>query len=189
MAGALRSIVRGLNRSAQLHLGRNLDTVQGVVLLFLLLIVAPLVELYVVLRVGASIGALNTIGLLIAVAVIGSWLVKRQGLAVAGRLRRQLEAGGDPSREVIHGFLVLAAGVLLVLPGFVSDVIGIALLLPPVRAVAARSILRRAGRPGATRFVRITSTRRVGDPIDTHATDDPAGSGAANPRHIPPGHS
>lgn len=162
---------------------------QGVVLLFLVLIVAPLVELYVVLRVGASIGALNTIALLVAVAVIGGWLVKRQGLAVAGRLRRQLEAGGDPSGEVIHGFLVLAAGVLLVLPGFVSDVIGIALLLPPVRALAARRILRRGGRLRATPFVPITPVRRTGDPIDTHVTDDPAGRGAGNPRHIPPGRS
>jgi len=160
-----------------------------VVLLFMLLIVAPLVELYVVLRVGASIGALNTIALLVAVGVIGSWLVKRQGLAIAGRMRRQLEAGGDPSRQVVDGFLVLAAGVLLVLPGFVSDIIGLALLIPPVRAIAARLLLRRAGRQRATRFVHITSVRRTGDHIDTHATDDPAGSGAGDPRSIPPGHS
>ncbi len=158
-------------------------------MLFLLLIVAPLVELYVVLRVGASIGALNTIALLVAVGVIGSWLVKRQGLAVAGRMRQQLEAGGDPSRQLVDGFLVLAAGVLLVLPGFVSDVIGLLLLVPPVRAVAARGILRRAGRQRATRLVHIRSVRRTGDLIDTLATDDPAGSGAGEPRSIPPGHS
>jgi UPF0716 protein FxsA len=161
---------------------------QRVALLVVLFIVAPLVELYVILRVGASIGALNTIGLLIAVSVIGAWLVKRQGLAVARRLRRQLNAGGDPSRQVVDGFLVLAAGVLLVLPGFVSDVVGLALLLPPVRAIVARLLLRRAGRRRATRFVHITSIRRIDDPIDTHATDDPAGSGAGEPRQIPPGH-
>lgn len=155
----------------------------------MLLIVAPLVELYVVLRVGASIGALNTIALLVAVGVIGSWLVKRQGLAWAGRMRRQLEAGGDPSRQVVDGFLVLAAGVLLVLPGFVSDVVGLALLIPPVRAVAARLLLRRAGRRRQSRFVHITSVRRTGDLIDTQATDDPAGNGAGDPRQIPPGHS
>lgn len=158
-------------------------------LLFVLLIVAPLVELYVALRVGASIGALNTIALLVAVGVIGSWLVKRQGIAVAGKLRRQLETGGDPSRQVVDGFLLLAAGVLLVLPGFVSDAFGIALLVPPVRALVGRLLLRRAGRRRSTRFVRITSVRRIDDLIDTQATDDSAGTGAGTPRQIPPGHS
>jgi UPF0716 protein FxsA len=158
-----------------------------VALLILVFIVAPLVELFVVLRVGAAIGALNTIALLVVVSLIGAALVKRQGLAVAGRLRRQMDAGEDPSRSLVDGFLLLVAGVLLILPGFVSDVIGLALLLPPLRAGAARLILRRARIRRSGRIVHITAMRRLDDAIDTQATVEPAGDGAGESRQIPPG--
>jgi len=139
--------------------------------LVLLFVVAPIVELYVIVQVASEIGALSTIGLLILVSVVGAWLVKLQGLTVLSRLRRDTEAGRDPSGQVVNGALLLLAGLLLLAPGFVSDVLGVALLLPPVRALVTPLVLRRARRRGTV--VRITGTRPWTDTIDTGLRNDP----------------
>lgn len=110
--------------------------------LALVFVVVPFVELYVILQVGHAIGVLNTIGLLILVSVVGAWLMKREGLAVVHRARVQMLDGRVPAAAVVDGVLVLFAGALLVTPGFVSDVFGILLLLPPTRA-AVRAYGRR----------------------------------------------
>ena len=101
--------------------------------LFLLFLVVPFIELYLLIQVGQVIGALPTIGLLIAVSVVGAWLVKREGFATLARARERIEAGQVPGREIVDGVLILFAGALLVTPGFLTDVFGV-LLLPPVRA-------------------------------------------------------
>ena len=103
-------------------------------LLVLIFIVGPIVELAVIIQVGHAIGVLNTIALLLLVSVAGAWLVKREGLAVYRRFRRQVDSGVVPARELADGVMILFAGALLMTPGFVSDVFGLALLLPPVRA-------------------------------------------------------
>lgn len=108
----------------------------------LLFVVIPLVEIYVAVMVGHAIGALNTIGLLLLLSIAGVWLTKREGLTVISRIRRQLEAGRMPTNELIDGGLVLAGGVLLIAPGFVTAAIGLLLLFPPTRIVA-RGILKR----------------------------------------------
>lgn len=110
--------------------------------LALVFVVVPFVELYVILQVGHAIGVLNTIGLLVLVSVVGAWLMKREGLAVVHRARVQMLDGRVPAAAVVDGVLVLFAGALLVTPGFVSDVFGILLLLPPTRA-AVRAYGRR----------------------------------------------
>ena len=111
--------------------------------LALLFLVVPIAELAVLIRVGQWIGVLNTIGVLILVSLVGAWLAKREGLSVLRRIQRQLELGQMPGVELIDGFLVLLAGVLLIAPGFLSDVLGILLLLPPVRATVRRLLRRR----------------------------------------------
>lgn len=105
-------------------------------------LVVPIAELAVIILVGSEIGPLNTIGLLILVSVVGAWLAKREGIGVLGRIRAQLDAGRVPGVELVDGFLILFAGVLLLTPGFLTDCLAIALLLPPVRAVV-RGTLRR----------------------------------------------
>jgi UPF0716 protein FxsA len=100
-----------------------------------LLIVLFIAELYVMVLVAGQIGVLNTVGLLIVIAVFGIWLVKRQGLAVLRRLRTTVDTGQVPHREVVDGFLILLAGLLLIPPGFITDAAGLLLLLPPVRAL------------------------------------------------------
>jgi UPF0716 protein FxsA len=116
------------------------------VALFVLFIVVPIVELAVIIQVGQAIGALNTIALLILVGVVGAWLAKREGLAVYGRFRRQVEAGVVPGREIADGFMILMAGAMLLTPGFVTDVLALLLLLPPVRAAIRASVLHRVTR-------------------------------------------
>jgi len=103
-------------------------------LLFLVFLVLPFVELYLIIQVGRAIGALNTIAVLVLVSVVGAWLVKREGLGVLRRAQDRLAAGALPGRELVDGVLILFAGALLVTPGFLTDVVGVALLLPPVRA-------------------------------------------------------
>jgi UPF0716 protein FxsA len=114
--------------------------------LVLLFIVVPIAELAVILKVGQTIGVLNTIGALILVSVVGASLVKRVGLGVLRRARRQLDAGVLPGREVVDGIVVLMAGALLLTPGFLTDLFGLCLLLPPVRAGIRRSALRQLRR-------------------------------------------
>jgi UPF0716 protein FxsA len=98
------------------------------------------VELVVFVLVAQAIGILNTIGLLILSSVVGFWVCKRAGLSVFRRMQQTVAEGNMPHREVVDGFLVLVAGVLLVVPGFVTAFFGALLLLPPVR-VGVRTLL------------------------------------------------
>jgi UPF0716 protein FxsA len=129
-----------------------------VVLFALLFLVVPLVELAIIIQVGGTIGAWNTIGLLLLMSVLGGWLMKREGLGVLRRVQRTLSQGGVPTTDLVDGFLILFGGALMLTPGFLTDVLGMSLLLPPVRAVVRRSLrhrfttmaVHRSGGPGST---------------------------------------
>jgi len=114
-----------------------------------LLVVLFIAELWVMVQVASLIGVLETILLLIGITIVGIWVVKRQGVATLLRLQNTIADGRAPHREVVDGFLILVAGILLIPPGFITDAVGIALLLPPVRAgIRAwfmRSLRRRGG--------------------------------------------
>jgi len=114
--------------------------------LVVLFLLVPLAELYVIIQVGQAFGALNTIGLLIVISAVGAWLVKREGMSVWRRFQRQVEAGAVPGREIADGVMILFAGALLMSPGFLTDLLGIALLLPPVRAVVRTAAMKRAAK-------------------------------------------
>lgn len=111
-----------------------------------LAIVVGIVEITVMIQVAQVIGVVNTIGLLLLVSLLGVWLVKRQGLGVMARIREQRLAGRLPAAEVFDGALILVAGVLLVIPGFVTDALGLLLLIPPIRALARGFVRRRVMR-------------------------------------------
>jgi UPF0716 protein FxsA len=100
----------------------------------LVLLVLPFVELAVFIAAVGWVGFLPALAGIVVLGVAGCWLVKRQGLGVWRRADGKLRAGEVPSAELVNGLLVLAAGLLLIFPGFVSDAVGLALLLPPVRA-------------------------------------------------------
>ncbi|ADB50256.1 FxsA family protein [Conexibacter woesei] len=112
-----------------------------VILLLLLLLLVPIAELYVIIQVGQAIGALPTIGLLILSSVLGTVLLRAQGRLVWRRFRGALNAGRAPAREVVDGALVIFGGMLLIVPGFISDVFGLLLLLPPSRVLVRKALL------------------------------------------------
>ena len=114
--------------------------------LVLLFLVVPLAELYVIIQVGQAFGALNTIALLIVISAVGAWLVKREGMSVWKRFQRQVQSGAVPGKEIADGVMILFAGALLMSPGFLTDLLGIALLLPPVRAVIRGALMKQAAR-------------------------------------------
>ena len=109
-----------------------------------LVVVLPLLELYVIVQVGQQMGLLPTIALLIIVSAAGTSLVKREGLKIFRDFTEAIRRGEEPSVQIVHGVCILVAGVLLLAPGFVSDMVAIALLLPPTRSLITLLVLRRS---------------------------------------------
>ncbi len=109
-----------------------------IVLLFAAFLVVPLVEIYVILQVGHVLGVVPTVGLLLGMSLLGAWLVKREGVRAWTALRRTAGSGRLPGREAADAALVLTGGVLLLTPGFVTDAVGLFLVLPLTRPVARR---------------------------------------------------
>src|SRR5919206_3520483 len=103
--------------------------------LVLLFIAVPIAELAVIIQVGQAIGVWWTIGLLIADSILGSWLMRHQGRSAWRRFNEAVQAGRVPAREVLDGALLIFGGALLLTPGFISDIVGLVLLLPPSRAI------------------------------------------------------
>ncbi len=115
-------------------------------LVFLLIFVgAPLAELYLMIQVGTQIGALATVGLCLFTAALGGILVRWQGLGVVLRVRALLDQGELPAVEVLEGALLLVTGVLLLLPGFITDTLGFIVLVPRVRRRLIIAFLQRRG--------------------------------------------
>ena len=107
-------------------------------LLVAIFIVVPLAELYVIIQVGGLIGILPTIALLLVDSIAGSLLLRSQGRAAWKRFNDAMQAGRIPHQEATDGALVIVGGALLLTPGFLTDIFGLALLIPPSRAVAKR---------------------------------------------------
>jgi UPF0716 protein FxsA len=114
--------------------------------LFLLFLVLPVAELYLILKVGDSIGIAWTLLLLAADSLLGTVLLRTQGRTVWRRFNAALSEGRVPHREVMDGVLVIFGGAFLITPGFITDVLGVLVLLPPTRAVVRRLIVKRLGR-------------------------------------------
>src|SRR3954471_7824923 len=112
-------------------------------LLVVLFVVVPLVEIYVIIQVGQAIGPWWTIALLLADSILGALLMRSQGRTAWRRFQLALAEGRPPAREVLDGVLVIFGGALLLTPGFVTDVFGLAFLLPPTRVVVRRIVARR----------------------------------------------
>lgn len=111
--------------------------------LFLLFLLVPLVELWFLIKVGGWIGALPTVALTVMTAVIGASLARLQGLKTLLRMRQTVARGETPAVEVIEGVLLFAAALLLLTPGFFTDALGFACLLPVIRRPLAWWALQR----------------------------------------------
>ena len=103
-----------------------------------LIIVVPLVEIYVIIQVGQAIGAWWTILLLILDSILGSWLIRHEGSRAWRSLRDALDSGRMPARELADGALILIGGTLMLAPGFVTDGVGILMILPVTRPLFRR---------------------------------------------------
>jgi UPF0716 protein FxsA len=130
--------------------------------LVVLFIVVPLAELAMILQVGELIGFWWTVALLIADSILGSLLMRAQGRAAWRRFTEATRAGRPPAKEVLDGALVIVGGALLLTPGFITDLFGLALLLPPTRAIVRTVLVRRLGKR------MVVSMTAPGAPRDRH---------------------
>jgi UPF0716 protein FxsA len=136
----------------------------------LLLLLWPVAELVVIVIVAEHIGILLTLLLLIAGWPLGSLAIRSQGRAVLGRMAKAVGEGRVPAREVLDGALVLIGGILLMIPGFISDAFGILLLFPLTRAPLRHVLARNIRSPVVTQTVRFTTRGRTYD-VDSTASD------------------
>jgi UPF0716 protein FxsA len=120
-------------------------------LLFLVFVVLPIAELYVIIKVGEAIGVLPTIALLLLDGILGAALARSQGRLAWRRFNEALAAGRVPAKEVYDGAAIIFGGALMLSPGFITDVLALFLLLPPTRALLRRSATGVARRVGPTR--------------------------------------
>ena len=110
-------------------------------ILFLIVLIIPFAEIYLLLQVGSILGAFPTIFLVVFTAVLGSWLLKQQGFATFRRFQENLAQGQIPAYEIIEGPIILLGGVLLLTPGFLTDILGLACLITPLRKRIAQYII------------------------------------------------
>ncbi len=137
---------------------------------FLLLLAWPVAELFVAIEVANAIGLLYTILLLIAGWPIGTWALRSQGRLVWRRFAQAVAEKRTPANEVIDGALVLVGGVLLITPGFITDALGLLMLLPPTRAMIRRLVVRNFRSRLMVRAVRFGPAGREYD-VEATATD------------------
>lgn len=117
-------------------------------LLLLAFLVVPIVELYVFVQVAGAIGFLPTLLWIVAVSVVGAWMVKREGLSALRRANEKVGRGELPTDELASGVMILVGGALLLTPGFFTDVLGLVLVLPPTRAMLRGTVKRRFAAAG-----------------------------------------
>lgn len=138
------------------------------------LLILPLVEIAGFVIVGRQIGVFPTLALVVITAVIGSILLRIQGFGLLNRIRADIDAGRTPTRELVHGVMILIAGILLLMPGFVTDILGFALFIPAVRdaiwAFASRRmvVVNVGGAPGTNQT---RPSRDGGTTIDLDSDD------------------
>jgi len=155
-------------------------------LLVLLFIVMPIAELYVIIQVGQAIGLIPTVILLLVDGFLGAALARSQGRAAWRRFNEAMAAGRVPAKEVFDGAAIIFGGALLLSPGFITDVLGLALLLPPTRALLQRTLLRGARMFGPARplfFLLEMRKRRGGGSTSPGGAAPPGPSPAGSRRY------
>jgi UPF0716 protein FxsA len=152
-----------------------------VIWLFVAFLVMPLVELYVIIKVGSWIGVLPTIGLLVVDSLIGTWLIRREGAKAWRALSERIQTGRMPHRELADGALIVLGGALMLSPGFVTDLFGILLVLPVTRPVFRRLVISYAGSRATRMATGYPAGYRSDDPRPGTRRGTPGGPG------VPPG--
>jgi UPF0716 protein FxsA len=155
-------------------------------LLIVLFILVPIAEIYVIIQVGEAIGALWTVLLLVADSIIGARLVAWQGRAAWRRFQEALREGRVPHREILDGVMIILGGAFLLTPGFLTDVIGLLLLLPPTRAIIRRGAARSIRRRGVVTRVAFSAPSFGSRPPDVPGNERQK-EPRPDPRELPPG--
>jgi UPF0716 protein FxsA len=156
-------------------------------LLIVLFILVPIAEIYVIIKVGEAIGALWTVLLLVADSIIGARLVAWQGRAAWRRFQEALSGGRVPHREILDGVMIILGGAFLLTPGFLTDVIGLLLLLPPTRAIIRRAAARSIRRRGVVARVAFSAPSFGSRPSSNGADVEGRQEPRPGPRELPPG--
>jgi len=110
--------------------------------LLILFVIVPVTELYILIEVGKKIGSLTTIGIIILTGIIGAYLVKGQGFMILKKIQNDLNEGIMPGDSLIQGVIILAGGILLLTPGFVTDIVGFIFLIPVSRNIVKKYLLK-----------------------------------------------
>lgn len=139
-------------------------------LALVLMILWPIAEVFVAIKIAGAIGVLWTLLLLAASWPLGTWAIRTEGRAARQRLGEAVAAGRPPGREVLNSALVLAGGTLLLVPGFITDVLGLALLLAPIRALTRGLLVRNLQSRFVVRATGATRGRRSYD-VESTASD------------------
>lgn len=113
-------------------------------ILFLLFLLIPVAEIWLLMEIGGIIGLGWTLTTIVATALAGAWLVRSQGIAILGRIQREMAIGRVPTGDMLEGLMLLLAGAVLLTPGFFTDAVGFALLIPPLRVRLSRWVMTRA---------------------------------------------
>lgn len=111
--------------------------------LFFLFVAVPIIEIGLFIQVGGFLGLWPTLGIVILTALVGTTLMRAQGMAALQKLQTNIETGGNPADPIANGAFILIAGLLLLTPGFFTDTIGLLLLIPPVRQALIRAVAAR----------------------------------------------
>ncbi|KAB0667508.1 FxsA family protein [Oryzomonas japonica] len=106
--------------------------------LFLIFTIVPIIEVWLLIKIGRVIGALPTVAVLLAISLAGAWLARSQGFRVVAAIRDELAAGRMPGAQILDGALILTGGILLLTPGFFTDFIGLFFLIPATRTLLKR---------------------------------------------------
>ena len=138
------------------------------ILLVILFVGVPIAEISLLIRVGGAIGPLNTIAFVIFTAVLGAYLVRQQGFAVLTKLQEESNAGRMPAMQIAEGVALLFAGAVLLTPGFITDILGFALLVPPIR----QSIISWAIQRGLHQSSSFSFTQHGATPPSPHIRPD-----------------
>ena len=110
--------------------------------ILILFVIVPVTELYILIEVGKKIGSLTTIGIIILTGIIGACLVKSQGFMILRKIQNDLNEGIMPGDSLIQGTIILAGGILLLTPGFVTDIVGFIFLIPISRNIVKKYLLK-----------------------------------------------
>lgn len=147
-------------------------------------VVLPFVDLYLLVLIGQQVGFWPTLGLVLAAGLIGSFLAKKEGMRVLRRWQESMARGQVPQEGLLSGALVFAGGVLLVIPGVLTDVLGLFLLFPPTRRLVAGLVRRRLERGMADGTVRVTTFQSGSfseGPFTPPESDEPFASRPSRP--------